>query len=427
MAQIKPFKAFFYNQAKFAEFSDLFCPPYDVISSEEQDYYYSLSPYNFIRILLRKDTPKEHKYQKAGITFKEWIKDKVLVQSDKPAVYFYSQEYNVRGEKKTRLGFISLLRLEDKGSAVFGHENTHSPAKEDRLKLLKNTKANLSPIFVVFKDRKRVINRVFDQHILGRPALIEVIDKEKTRHLLWGIDDPGILEFIQNGMRKEDVFIADGHHRYEVSCVYRDKMRKKLQDKFPGESSFNYTLSYFTGADQRGLSILPIHRLLRLDKYVEADELIKSLKKYFDVERIKEKGRFFFLMEKSGFSEHVLGMYKDKKYWFLRLKNIKILDKEMVDKPKEYRSLDAAILNQLIFLKILKIDPQEKERLKFSPNPDGFIEAVDSDPKKVAFFLNPVKIEDIMAVALKGSKMPPKTTYFYPKVLSGMVIHKHEG
>jgi uncharacterized protein (DUF1015 family) len=132
-------------------------------------------------------------------------------------------------------------------------------------------------------------------------------------------------------------------------------------------------------------------------------------------------------MEKSGFSEHVLGMYKDKNYWLLRLKNIKILEKEMEDRPKEYRSLGVVILNQLIFKDILRLRPEEKERFKFSPNPDELIEAVDSDPNIIAFFLNPVKIEDIMAVALKGSKMPPKTTYFYPKVLSGMVIHKHEG
>jgi uncharacterized protein (DUF1015 family) len=294
MAQIKPLKAFFYNQAKFTDSSNLFCPPYDVISFKEQDYYCSLSPYNFIYILLRKDTPGENKYQKVGVIFKEWIKGKVLIQSEKPAVYFYSQQYNVRGEKKTRLGFIGLLRLDDKGSVVFGHENTHSLAKEDRFKLLKKTNANLSPIFVVFKDKKRVIQRVFDQHILGRPPFIEVVDKEKTRHLLWSIDDPGILEFIQSGMKDEGVFIADGHHRYEVSCVYRDEMRKKLGDKFSEESSFNYTLSYFTAADQRGLSILPIHRLLKLDKHIEADDLVKSLRKYFDVERVKKKGVFSF-------------------------------------------------------------------------------------------------------------------------------------
>jgi len=426
MAQINPFNAFFYNQGKLGGCAALLCPPYDVISSEEQDYYSSLSPYNLIHILLRKDTPGENKYSRAGVIFRKWVKDKVLARSEKPAVYFYSQQYIIRGEKKVRLGFIALLRLEDKCSSVFGHENTHSHAKTDRLKILRKTNANLSPIFVVFKDRKRIIQRVFEQYILGRPPFIEVTDKEKTRHSLWSIDDPGILGLIQSGMAKEDVFIADGHHRYEVSCAYRDEMRKKLGERFSDDSSFNYTLSYFTSTDQRGLSILPIHRLLKLNKDVEADDLLKSLKKYFDVEKVKDKGRFFFLLEKSGFSEHVLGMYKNKNYWLLRLKNIKILDKAMSDKPKEYRSLDAAILNQLVFKDILKFDLKDKTNLKYSPHPEEFITEAQKDPLAIAFFLKPVKIEDIMAVALKGEKMPPKSTYFYPKVLSGLVIHKHE-
>ncbi|MFA5438064.1 MAG: DUF1015 domain-containing protein [Candidatus Omnitrophota bacterium] len=426
MAQIKPFNAVFYNESKLGDWSSLVCPPYDVISPKQQDYYYCLSPYNFIHILLRKDTPGENKYQRCGVIFRSWLKAKALVQSEKPAVYFYSQQYVIRGEKKVRLGFIALLRLGDKGSAVFGHENTRSKAREDRLKMLKKTNANLSPIFVVFKDKKRLIQRVFEQHILGRPPFIDVVDKDKIRHLLWSIEDPSILEFIQSGMRREDVFIADGHHRYEVSCAYRDEMRNKLKDKFSEDASFNYTLSYFTSTDHRGLSILPIHRLLKLDKGPEINDFLRCLKKYFDVERIKDKGRFFFLLEKSGFSEHVIGMYKDKNYWLLRLKNVRILDKAMSDKPKEYRSLDVSILNQLVFRDILGLSPEDKEILKYSPNPEEFIEEAASSPGAIAFFLNPVKIEDIVAVALKGDKMPPKSTYFYPKVLSGLVIHKHE-
>lgn len=426
MAEIKPFNAILYNQEKFKDYSILTCPPYDVVSQKEQDYYYNLSPYNFLNILLRKDIPGEDKYQRSGAIFKEWLKDDILVQGKDPAVYFYSQQYIIRGEKKTRLGFIALLRLGDKGSAVFAHENTRLKAKEDRLKILKKTNANLSPIFVVLKDEKRVIQRVFDQYILGRPPLIELTDKEKTLHKLWSIEDKDVIELIQSGMKKEDAFIADGHHRYEVSCAYRDEIRQKLGGELPENASFNYTLSYFTNTDQRGLSILPIHRLLRLEKELDLGIFLKSLKEYFDVEKIKGKDRFFFLMEKSGCSEHVLGMYKNKKYWLLRLKNIKILDKMMIDKPKEYRSLDVSILNQLIFKGILKYNLEEKDNLRYSAHPDEFIEAVDNDSLAIAFFLNPVKMAQIIAVALGGNKMPPKSTYFYPKVLSGLVINKHE-
>jgi uncharacterized protein (DUF1015 family) len=426
MAEIKPFNAVFYNQERFKDYSILTCPPYDVISLEDQDYYHNLSLYNFLNILLRKDIPGEDKYQRSGAIFKEWLKDKVLVQAKDPAVYFYSQQYIIRGERKTRLGFIALLRLGEKGTPVFGHENTRLKAKEDRLKILKKTNANLSPIFVVLKDEKRIIQRVFDQYIAGRPPFIEATDKEKTIHKLWSVEEKEILEFIQSGVKKEDAFIADGHHRYEVSCAYRDQIREKLGNKFSEDASFNYTLSYFTSADQRGLSILPIHRLLKMDKEIELSGFLKSLKEYFDVEEIKGKDRFFFLLEKSGCSEHVLGMYKNKRYWLLRLKNIKILDKVMGDKPKDYRSLDVSILNQLIFKDILKYNLEDKDNLTYSQNADDFIEAADNDPLALAFFLNPVKMSQIVAVALAGNKMPPKSTFFYPKVLSGLVVNKHE-
>jgi uncharacterized protein (DUF1015 family) len=426
MAEIKPFKAFFYNQEDFKDLSLLFCPPYDVISPQQQEYYHKISPYKFIHILLRKDAPKENRYIASGRAFKDWIKKGVLIQSKSPAIYFYLQEYTIRGEKKFRLGFIALLRLSNKGSSILGHENTHSKAKEDRGNLLSRTNANLSPIFVVFKDKKRVIQRVFDQSIIGSPPLIDVIDAEKTKHRIWSIEEPKIIEFVQLGIKGEDLFIADGHHRYEVSCAYRDKIRFRLKDNFSESASFNYTLSYFTPADQRGLSIMPIHRIVELPKGLSLDSFLSSIKENFDLEKVKERSRFFFLLEKGGSYGHIIGMYLDKDYFLLRLKNIKILDKEMPDKPKEYRLLDAAVLNQLVFKRILGINLKDKEVIRYTANPKECIEEVDSKINRVAFFLNPVKMEDIMAVALKDSKMPPKSTYFYPKLLSGLLVHKHD-
>jgi len=426
MIKIKPFKAIFYNQQKLKDLSALVCPPYDVISPRQQDYYHNLDPYNYIHILLGKDISGEDKYSRAGLIFENWLKNKILVQDTEPAVYFYSQQYNIKGEKKTRLGLIALLGLGDKDSPVFGHEHTRIEAKEDRLNLIRKVNANLSPIFIISKDNQRVIQRLYEQYVKDKPAFMEVKDSEETFHKVWRITSPEALNMLQSGMQKEEAFIADGHHRYEVSCAYRDEMKEKLGDKFSEASSFNYTLAYFTNTDQRGLSILPLHRLLRLDKEIKSESFIPALKNYFDVEEVKDKARFFFLMEKGGRAEHVLGMYKDKKYRLLRLKNIKILDKLISDKPKEYRSLDVAILNQIVFKDVLGYDSAQKDGLKYSPEAQDFITAADEDPLATAFFLNPVKVEQIMAVALSGNKMPAKSTYFYPKVLSGLVINRHE-
>jgi uncharacterized protein (DUF1015 family) len=427
MNKTKAFRAVVYNPEIIGNFKQVVCPPYDVISAQAQEMLHERSPHNFIHILLAKDSQTDDKYRRAATVFRGWLKDKVLIQDEQPAVYFYSQQYLVRGEKKTRLGFISLLRLGDeKSSVVFGHENTHNAAKLDRFKLMKQVKANLSPIFIIVLDKKRIIQRIFQKHIPLQQPFIEVVDDEKTVHKLWRLNDPSLLKTIESSMNSENMFIADGHHRYEVACAYRDLMREKLGAEFTGQEEFNYCLAYFTNTDYRGLSILPIHRLLKLDDPLEVEGFTARSKEYFDVDQIKDRTRFFFLLEKAGCTEHLIGFYKDKKYFLLRLKNVKMLDKLIADKPKEYRSLDVAILNYLVFKNILKLDLDNLPVVKYSPDPLELMKEADCDPLKAAFFLNPVKIQQIINIAMSGNKMPPKSTYFYPKVLSGLVVNKLE-
>jgi len=424
MPKIKPFRAVIYNQEKIKDLSSVVCPPYDIISATRQEYYHNICPYNFIHIILGKDIPQDNKYKRAKSYFKDWLKSKILIQDESPAMYFYSQQYNLKGEKKSRLGFIALLSLEEGRTSIFGHEHTRLEPKEDRLRLLKNVKANLSPIFVVFSDHKRIIQRTYQQHIQAQEPFIDIIDDDKTSHKLWRLNSGDILGKIQADMQGANIFIADGHHRYEVACAYRDEMKRKL-GTIAQEAGYNYILAYFTSIESRGLTILPIHRFVKIE--TDLNSLSLSLKDYFDIEEIKDKIRFFFLMEKAGQrTEHVLGMYKDKKYWLLRLKNIKILDRIISDKPREYRTLDVSILNYIILKKILSLDLEDKETITFSPHPDELIEQVNNNNSYIAFFLNPVKIQQITAIATSGEKMPAKSTYFYPKVASGLLIHKFE-
>lgn len=425
MAEIKPFRAVIYNKDKIGNLSNVVCPPYDVISPAAQGHYYESDPNNFIHILLRKDAPGEDKYTSAGENFRQWLKEEVLVPDAGEAIYFYSHQYKIKGESKTRLGFIALLRLDDDNSSVFCHEHTRLPAKEDRLKLLRQVKANLSPIFVIFQDKKRIIQYAYQNCIKSGRPFIEAVDEEKNIHRIWRLDSAQILENFRRKLKTEDIFIADGHHRYEVACAYRQEIKDKL-GKITGEESFNYILTYFTNTDPRGLSILPIHRLVRGDPKSDPDAFLDRLSVHFDREEIKEKGRFFFLLEKSGCSQHVLGMYKAKKFYLLRLKNIRIPDNLISDKPKEYRSLDVSILNELILKNILGLDTNISRNIEFNPDPDMIIEEADKSPANIAFLLNPVKVQEIMAVASTGQRMPAKSTYFYPKVLSGLLINKLE-
>jgi len=355
MAKIEPFRAVIYNQGEIRNLSSVVCPPYDVISPSQQQYYYDLHPHNFIHILLGKNIPGEDRYRRSSCLLKDWQKDKILIPDRSPAIYFYSQQYSLKGEKRTRLGFIARLYLEDKNSTIYTHEHTRLEPKEDRLKLLRAVRANLSPIFVIFPDKKRVINHIYQKYIPEKKPFVDIVDAEKVVHKLWRLDSPDILDAIKAKMQDENIFIADGHHRYEVACAYRGEMNKKLGLPQP-EAGFNYILAYFTNTDSSGLTILPIHRLVKFTLKPDISKFISNMKDYFDVEEVKDKVRFFFLMEKGGRGEHLIGMYSDKKYRLLRLKNIKILDRMINDKPLEFRSLDVSILNYIVLKKILGID-----------------------------------------------------------------------
>jgi len=424
MAKIKPFKAITYNKNTVKDLSRVICPPYDVISSAKQQAFHARDTHNFIRLELPLEETSQDKYMKAAETFRAWLTEKVLVQDDTPAVYFYSHQYSIKGEKKLRLGFMALLHLGRGGASAHGHEHTHLDAKEDRFKMIKQVKANLSPIFVVFPDEKRIVQRMY-RFVLNEKPFLEAADDEGALHKIWRITSAEMLETIQSSMLDENIFIADGHHRFEVACAYRDEM-KRLRPAAGDEENFNYVMAYFTNTESRGLTILPIHRLLKCTQPLDPEIFAKDLSAYFEIEEVKDKTRFFFLMQKGGRTEHVLGAYIAGRYWLLRLQNIKILDKLLPDKPKEYRSLDVSILNALVLKKLLEIDLDDRSVLTFHPDAEELIDIVNKNNSYIAFLLNPVKMEQIMSVAVTGNKMPPKSTFFFPKVVSGLLVNSVE-
>jgi uncharacterized protein (DUF1015 family) len=423
MAKIKPFRALFYNPEKIKDFSKVVCPPYDVIDAEQQEFYHNLSPYNMIHLILGKDIPGEDKYLRAERYFKNWINERILIFDSSECIYFYLQEYKIKGERKIRLGFISLLSL-DEESRIFSHEHTRIEPKEDRLHLLETLKANLSPIFVLFQDKQRIILRIYEQFIKQKKAFIELTDQDGVSHKLWRIDEPYLLDFIQKSMKDRDIFIADGHHRYEVACTYRNYLREKENVNKYEEKSYDYIMAYFTNVESRGLLILPVHRLV---KNIELPEelIITKLRQYFELEEIKEKHNFLFYLQKAGLRQPTLGLYKKGRFFILRLKNITILDKIIKDKPPPYRRLDISILNYIVFKEILNIDPEDKEKVFFGTDVEQLITKVDTGEGSLLFLLNPVKIEEMIKIASLGHRLPSKSTYFYPKVLSGLVINKH--
>lgn len=421
MTQIRSFKATCYNPKKIEDFSQVVCPPYDVISPKEQVAFHQAHPFNYIRILLglekASDDSHDNRYSRAKKVFAEWLEKGILIEDEKPCLYIYRQEYKVFGQKKARLGFLALMRLQDKEqSKVFPHENTHMAAKVDRLRLLRNVKASLCPIFVCYSDQYKKIEDIFQARIRQVKPFIDIVDPDSVRHMLWRLDDESAIEQVKSFMTDQQLFIADGHHRYEVGMEYR---RLRLQDKkrSTGKEPFNYIMTYFTNLDSKDLVILPIHRVVK-----KFPKNLDFLEEFFRVDRVSNINELKILLGRAGKNENAFGLYTKDMIRLLRLKNKMLIDQHIQEGSKDYRSLDATILKYFIFDRV-KIASEE---IVYKKDMKEAIDMVDNGQAAACFILNPVRVDQLKSVALNGEKMPPKTTYFYPKVLSGLTIYNME-
>lgn len=419
MSSIKPFRAVYYNSEKIEDISKVVSPPYDVISEEAQNYYHSLSPYNFTHIDLAKDLPSDdkenNKYTRAKKDFESWIKKGVLIQDEKPCIYFYKQEYKVQGQKHSRLGFVSVMELvNEEDSKVRPHEKVHQEAVDDRFKLTKALNSNLSSIFVCYSDKHKKVDKIFIKYIVKSKPFIDTVDEDKVHHRLWKLSAPDLIEEINHSISGQNLFIADGHHRYKVACDYRSSRMGKKAVKGADEP-YNYVMTYFTDIDSKDLQIFPMHRIV---KKFNVDT--NFLEEKFRIDKVKNKVDLLILLAKAGRNEHAFGLYTRDGIKLLRLKNKLLVDKFVTEGSKEYKSLDATILKCLVFdeFKIKSTD------IIYTKDMSMATQLVDEEKADASFILNPVKISQLKAIALNGEKMPPKTTYFYPKVLSGLTVYK---
>lgn len=419
MSRIQPFRALIYNSEKVGELNKVVCPPYDVISADQQTYFHNLSPYNFTHIDLGKDKPNDdkdnNKYTRARKLYDEWIKKDILTQDQKPAIYFYKQEYKIQGEKHTRMGFIALMELKDPSeSRVFPHENTHAKAVNDRLDLTKSLNSQLSCIFVCYSDYQRKVEKIFNQHIINKKPFVEVEDEDKILHKLWRLEDPDLIQEINATLSDQSLFIADGHHRYRVAMEYRSSRLNKKPNTNP-DAAYNFVMTYFTNIDSKDLQIFPIHRVLK-----SFPHNLEFLEEFFRVDRIKTKEELVILLAKAGRNEQAFGLYTREGFKLLRLKNKMLIDTYVTEGSKDYKNLDATILKYFIFDRV----GIKSEDIFYTKDIKEAVDLVDTNQAEASFILNPVKISQLKAIALNGERMPPKTTYFYPKVLSGLTVYK---
>lgn len=408
MADIIPFKGTLYNAEKIKDLSKVVAPPYDVISSDEQEMFYNSDEYNIIRILLGKDRPgdneKENKYSRARGTLKEWQGKGVLERDKDDSLYVYQQEFAVDGKAKKRLGFMALLKLEDfdtKTSTVYPHEYTLDAPKRDRTSLLSAIEANLGPIFALFADEDKSIDAILAKETKKKP-LIDIVDFHGIRNRFWRVSDKDAISRIVSLMKKEKLFIADGHHRYEVALAF-SKTKK--------DPKYGYILTYFTDLYADGIVILPVHRLIGGVNGSMLSGLKKDLEKNFACSVLSSKEDVKAFLSGAAPSEKRFTIYSGKSFTGLSL--------------KDRDELDVTVLQKLVIepLKKKAVEGNADISIDFTKDLNYAVSEIDNGRFSFSVILNPTKITQIRDTAFSGKRMPQKSTYFYPKVLTGLVIN----
>ncbi len=401
------------------------CPPYDVITPQFREELHQRNPLNFIRVILGKELPGDteyrNKYTRAAQLLKSWREDGTLVAEAQPSLYIYQQSFTLSGQKYTRNSFISLVKLEDYQTGhIYPHEITLPKQKEDRLKLIRACRANLDPIFALYPEDDTQTSSLLEP-LTSQPPEVE-FRWDDTLNKLWVVKEWQIIDRLTKLIENKPLFIADGHHRYEVSLAYKEE----LKDKPPGPHHF--TLMALVSMTDPGLCILPIHRMVRLPKTLKIQAAEEILQEVFDVEYIK--GGDFNLLEKKLQTSHLysFGLYEGdtKEFYMLTLRNKRLLDKAFPNMPECLRELEVTALHGLALDKLIGESSKGENNIGFVHDASQAISLVDSKEYDLAFFLNPTPIEQVQAVASHRLKMPPKSTFFYPKLMSGLVINPFE-
>jgi uncharacterized protein (DUF1015 family) len=439
MAFILPFRGVIYNQQKAGGISSLTCPPYDVITPAGQQELYRSNEHNIVRLEYGfespADTDKDNRYTRAAQTMNEWMSKGILVQDRDPSLYVYELEYaSPVGTKKLR-GMICLVRIEDYASGIVKpHETTLSGPKTDRLNLLRTCRAAFSQIFALYSDPAGTATAPLAA-VSGKPSL-EVRGADGVMHRIWPLTDRQAIESICRSLDNTQLYIADGHHRYDTAINYRNE-RRQTQGTGSQNDGCNYTAMFLARLEDPGITILPAHRTLFNLASFNAGTFERELNRYFNIERIdftktsehKDLRTVMDTMAHRADHAHVFGMRVrgEHSYYLLTLRSEADLDALLPDKSPAYRRLDVSILHHLIIDKLLGI---RMDTHKLGLNIEYNKEAAEADKRihdgaaEIAFFMNPTKVQEVKDIASAGERMPQKATYFFPKLLTGLVMHK---
>jgi len=440
MAQIAPLQGVIYNSKIINDLSQVVTPPYDVISPQEQERYYALHPYNIVRLDFGRnfpsDTPDDNRYTRAARIKTIWEKEQILIQDPEPAIYLYTIHYQFAGKAlRVRTGFICLLGLEPLNTGkVRPHEKTFSAHKHDRYQLFQHCQMQFCPIFSFYLDKENQVLSFLSSQAAKEP-FIDFQDQQSIRHQLWRITDPSALKKVRDMFLEKTVYIADGHHRYETSLAYQADMFRK-HPGLEANAAVNYTLMFLCPMEDQGLTIFPVHRALNQVSEIEPTQLEKSLEEDFFIEKFpftpenkkQAKENFLHQLDIRGGKGHIFGLFmaRSNSYYLLTLKEESLNGPWGEDLHPLLRQLDVMILSRLIIQKGCGVRREELDQenvIEYRHDSLNALSLVEKGKSQICFILNPTPIEQVRQIAEASLVMPRKSTYFYPKTLTGLVMN----
>lgn len=415
MADIQPLRALHYDQSLVGPLADVTSPPYDVIDAEQREALLKRSPFNVVAVDLPKGEPDP--YAAASELFEAWQMQGVVVRDPEPSLWAHTQTYTgPDGQERTRRGFFCRVRIEGYGPGrVRPHERTHPGPKEDRLRLMRATRTNLSPIFSLFSDPENAAWGALEPATEGAPWG-EVSDGDGTIHKLWRVSDPHAIAAVQQATRDVELLIADGHHRYETANTYAEELG--------GDGEHRYVLMCLVALEDPGLTVFPTHRLVRGLDRERQETLRETLRRDFEIAEVP----FEQIAPEPGTGPLQLG-YIDAHHqtpYRLTLKDQAIADAVLPDLSEAYRRLDTGVLEALILKGALGLSDDDISHfngLFYARSTDEAVAMVRSGEYDAAFLMRPTPVSQVRDVAASGENMPPKSTFFYPKLLTGLLFN----
>lgn len=432
MADIRAFRATRYDLSRVGALADVIAPPYDVIDTPLSDQLHAKSPYNVIRLILDPILPSDNetnnRYSRSASLLKRWKSDGILTEERDPAIYVYYQTFDWEGRSFTRRGFMARTRLEPFGEGkIFPHEETLSGPKADRLKLFHSTGMNLSQIFGLYPDEENEVARVLDQVVQGKPP-IEATDHLNVLHRMWTVTDPEVVARLQSLMGPRPLFIADGHHRYETGLKHREERAAAGLLKGPDDPA-NFTLMMMVGMSDPGLRVMPTHRLVKGLGNPSAERLRVQLSGHFDVDEVgkgPKAGQETWERVLASGRQDALGFCtaSDGTWSLATLRDKKSMEVAVHDHSEVWRSLGVSILHRLALDQCLAEGAAGgRMECTYVHLVSEVLDAVAKKNCELACLVQPATVDHIRRLAGTFEKMPPKSTYFYPKLASGLLFH----